>query len=84
MSAEKLSISFDADLAGEVRTAAAEAGVSVSTWLADAATAKARQRQLRLALDDYAGEFGALDDDEVEALVAEARTRSVVTRPRPA
>lgn len=81
MGAEKLSISLDADLASEVRSAAADDGVSISTWLADAAEAKARQRHLRQALDAYASEFGELDDEEIERLIAQARRGSVVTRP---
>lgn len=79
MSAEKLSVSFDAELAATVRSAAADDGVSVSTWLADAAEAKARQRRLREALDAYAEEHGALTDADIERLIGEARTSSVVT-----
>ncbi len=81
MGAEKLSISLDADLAGEVRSAAADDGVSVSTWLAEAAVAKARQRRLRTALDAFAAEFGALSDGDIDRLVAESRIDSSVTQP---
>jgi hypothetical protein len=81
MAAEKLSISLDADLAGEVRSAAAADGVSVSTWLADAALVKARQRHLRTALDLFAAEFGALSEGDVDRLVAESRTDSIVSQP---
>jgi hypothetical protein len=81
MSAEKLSISLDRDLASEVRSAAADDGVSIAMWLTDAAEAKARQRHLRQALDAYASDFGELDDEEIERLIAEARGGSVVTRP---
>jgi hypothetical protein len=81
VAAEKLSISFDADLADEVRTAAADEGVSVSTWLAEAAAAKARQNHLRSALEAYARDEGELTDDEVDRLIAGARERSLITRP---
>jgi hypothetical protein len=79
---EKLSISMDAALAKVIRSAAAEEGVSVSTWLSNAAQARARQRALRHALRDYADEHGALSAKDVSALVEAARRRSIVTRAR--
>ena len=82
MSVEKLSVSMDAALAKLIRSAAAEEGMSVSTWLSEAARAKARQRALRVALRDYAAEHGALSAQETTELVEAARGRSVVTRPR--
>jgi hypothetical protein len=78
MSTEKLSISLDAELATAVREAAAEEGVSVSNWLSQAAEAKARRRRLRVALDEFAAENGALSDADIDRIVADARTRSVV------
>lgn len=80
MSSEKLSISLDTDLLALVRAAAAERGMSLSTWLAKAAEAQVRQMLLRQALDADAEEFGKLDDDEVERLVTEARRTSIVVR----
>lgn len=76
MGVEKLSISLDAELAASVRAAAGEQGVSVSTWLADAAQAKVRQRYLREALDAAAAEFGELTDAEIDELVVAARRDS--------
>ena len=76
MGAEKLSISLDSELAAQVRAAANEQGVTVSTWLSDAARAQVRQRFLREALDALAAEIGELSDEEVERLVAESRRRS--------
>jgi hypothetical protein len=76
VSAEKLSISLDADLAATVRAAAADEGVSVSTWLAGAAEAKARQRHLREALDEFAAEHGALSHADIDRLIADARAAS--------
>ena len=76
MSAEKLSISLDADLAASVRSAAAEQGASVSTWLADAAAARIRQRNLRIALDTVAAEDGPLSPQEIDQLIREARRTS--------
>ena len=82
MAVEKLSVSLEASLAKIVRGAASEAGVSVSTWLAEAARAKARQRALLEAIDDAGRRHGALDPAEARALVDGARQRSVVTRAR--
>lgn len=78
MATEKLSISLDAELATTVREAAAEEGVSVSLWLSQAAEAKARRRRLREALDLLADENGALSDADIDTIVADARTHSVV------
>lgn len=78
MGAEKLSISLESDLAASVRRAAHEQGVSVSTWLADAAQAQIRQRLLREALDALASEEGELEPTEIDALIADARRTSRV------
>jgi hypothetical protein len=78
VTAEKLSISLDADLAAAVRTAASEQGVSVSTWLADAALTQVRQRRLRDALDELASEEGELTPAEIDRLIAQARQTSRV------
>jgi len=76
VSVEKLSISLDPDLAATVRAAAAEEGVSVSTWLARAAEAKARQRHLREALDEFAAQHGGLTKADIDRLITEARVAS--------
>jgi hypothetical protein len=82
MSAEKFSVSFDKPLATAVRKAAAEEGTTISSWLADAATAKAKRRHLRDALDAFGDLNGHLTDEDVDQLVREARTTSQVTGPR--
>lgn len=82
MSAQKLSISLDTDLADTVRAAAAEDGVSVSTWLATAADAKVRNYLLGTALDAWDEEFGPVDAVEAQRLVDEARSRSIVVTPK--
>jgi hypothetical protein len=79
MSAKKLSVSFDADLADTIRRAAADQGVSVSTWLAEAAAAKARRRLLRDALDDFAATHGPLDETAIDEQVASARRQSKIS-----
>jgi hypothetical protein len=74
--AEKLSISLDADLLAQVRAAANQQGVSVSTWLAEAAEGHVRQRLLREALDALAAEVGELSPDDVDRLIAQSRRNS--------
>ncbi len=78
MGADKLSISLDSELAAAVRAAATEQGVTVSTWLADAAESRVRQQKLREALDELAAEIGGLDADELDRLVTAARRTSTV------
>jgi hypothetical protein len=82
MSTRKFSVSFEGSLAAAVRKAAVADGVSISSWLAQAAVEKARQRHLREALDAFAAERGGLDDTEIEALVRKARGASQTTTPR--
>ncbi len=76
MAAEKLSISFDGELADAVRAAAAADGTTVSNWLAEAAQDRVRQHYLRVALDTIWDEVGRPDDAELQALVAQARKDS--------
>lgn len=73
-----MSISLESGLAASVRAAASDQGVSVSTWLADAAQAQVRQRRLREALDALASEEGELDPTEIDGLIARARRTSRV------
>ena len=80
--AETFSVSFEGGLAKAVRQAAAKEGLSVSSWLAEAAAAKARQRHLRDALDAAAAEHGPLSDDEVDRLIAKAREGSRISGSR--
>ncbi|MGH8967786.1 MAG: hypothetical protein ACRDXB_21030 [Actinomycetes bacterium] len=61
-----------------MRAAASEQGISVSTWLANAAQAQVRQRRLREALDVLASEEGELDPAEIDRLIANARRNSRV------
>ena len=76
MASEKLSVSFDPELAATIRAAAADEGVSVSQWLAGAAEARARRRHLREALDAFAAEHGALTEDGIDQIIADARSVS--------
>lgn len=78
MGVEKLSVSFDTELAAVVREAAAERGVGVSAWLAEAAQARVRQRALRDALDAAAAEDRPLAPSDIDRLVTQARRTSRV------
>jgi hypothetical protein len=62
---DKLSISFESQLAAAVRTAAARTGRPLSSWLAEAATAKLRAEALAEFLTEWEAEHGALTVEEV-------------------
>ena len=65
MGAEKLSVSFDAELGAAVRAAAKLSGSSLSAWLAEAAATKLRAESLKAFLDDYEAEHGAFTAEEM-------------------
>jgi hypothetical protein len=81
MAVNKLSVSFDEELAGVVREAAAEEGVSVSAWLSAAARDRIRNQLLRVALDELAHDLEPMSPEEAARLVAHARQAAVVIRP---
>ena len=81
MTVDKLSVSFDAELARVVREAAAEEGLSVSAWLSSAAADRIRNRLLRVALDEVAHQTEPMSPDEAARLVAQARQTATITRP---
>lgn len=65
MKVDKLSVSFEPDLGDAVRSAAAQAGKPVSTWLAEAAASKLRADALTDFLDGWEAEHGVLTAQEV-------------------
>jgi hypothetical protein len=65
MKVDKLSISFEPDLGDAVRSAAAQAGKPVSSWLAEAAASKLRAEALTEFLDGWEAEHGVLTADEI-------------------
>ena len=65
MKVDKLSISFDPELGDAVRSAAAQAGQPVSSWLAEAAASKLRAEALAEFLESWEAEHGALTAEEV-------------------
>jgi hypothetical protein len=65
MKVDKLSVSFDPDLGDAVRSAAAQAGKPVSSWLAEAAASKLRAEALAEFLSGWESEHGTLTADEI-------------------
>jgi hypothetical protein len=62
---DKLSISFDPELGDAVRSAAAQAGKPLSSWLAEAAASKLRAEALTEFLAGWEAEHGALTAEEI-------------------
>ena len=65
MTVVKRSVSLDDDVAARVAEAAAEEGVSFSTWLTTAARYQLILRAGRAAVAEYEAEYGAFTDDEL-------------------
>ena len=78
MSVERFSITMDPELGAAVRKAAARAGMSVSAWLAEAASDRVRNDLLGEALDLWEAEIGIPGEADLDAAAAElgiTRTR---------
>ena len=67
---DRFSVTMPPDLGHAVREAAARQGMSVSTWLGDAAADRLRNELLGAALDAWEAEDGAFSDDELDAAAA--------------
>ena len=65
MKVDKLSVSFDPDLGDAVRSAAAQAGKPVSSWLAEAAASKLRAEALAEFLSGWESAHGTLTAEEI-------------------
>jgi hypothetical protein len=65
MKVDKLSISFEPELGDAVRSAAAQAGKPVSSWLAEAAASKLRADALAEFLASWETEHGAFTAEEI-------------------
>jgi len=92
MAAEKFSASMDDALLADARADAEAEGLTLSSWLADAAADRLRIKALRQLVNDWEAEHGAISTAELDALenkVAAARrtavrrlSRSQVSNPR--
>ena len=60
-----MSVSFDSELGDAVRSAAAQAGKPLSSWLAEAAASKLRAEALAEFLAGWEAEHGALTAEEI-------------------
>jgi hypothetical protein len=67
MQVERLSITMDPNLGSSVREAAARSGLSVSAWLAAAASDRLRNDLLGAALDAREAEATPFSDKELDA-----------------
>ena len=76
MTVRKLSISVPAEVEETIKAAAADEGKPVSTWLAEAATEKARAAALHAAGRAAARELIAEYEQEHGPLPAESRRRA--------
>ncbi len=76
MKVDKMSISFEADLGDAVRDAARRTGKGLSSWLAEAASAKLRAEALEEFLDDWEHEHGPLTAAELERAERELGLRT--------
>jgi hypothetical protein len=65
MKVDKLSISFEPELGDAVRSAAAQAGKPVSSWLAEAAASKLRAEALAEFLASWESEHSVLTLEEI-------------------
>ncbi len=84
MAAEKYSASMDDVLLAGARADADAEGLTLSSWLADAAADRLRLKALHHLVDEWEAEHGAISVAELDALedkVAEAR-RSAKQRRR--
>lgn len=71
MKVDKISISFEAGLGDQVRTAARKAGTGLSSWLAGAAAARLRADALGDYLDAWEKKHGTLTAAELRRAEAE-------------
>jgi hypothetical protein len=71
MAVEKFAVSFDLDLAAQVRAKAEAEGESLSGWLADAATRKLQRAAARAVLADHEAEHGQITDAELAEVRAQ-------------
>lgn len=67
---DRLSVTMRSELGAAVRRAAAQHGVSVSAWLADAAADRLRNELLGAALDVWEAEDGQFTKGELDAAAA--------------
>ena len=80
MKVDKLSVSFEPDLGDAVRSAAAQAGKPVSSWLAEAAAGKLRAEARADFLSGWEAEHGVLTVGEVARAERELGLSAAICR----
>lgn len=70
MQVDRFSVTMEPDLGAAVRDAAKRAGMSVSSWLAQAAADRLRNDLLGAALDVWEAEDGPFGAEELDAAAA--------------
>lgn len=70
MNVDRFSVSMDPYMGAAVRDAASRAGMSVSAWMAEAATDRLRNDLLAEALDRWEEEEGVFDEAELDTAAA--------------
>jgi hypothetical protein len=76
MKVDKMSVSMDPNLGDEVRAAAQHSGKNLSSWMAEAASAKLRSEALSKFLDDWEDQHGPLTSEELCKAEAELGLRA--------
>jgi hypothetical protein len=85
MTVDRLSVTVDPKVAREVRHAASDRGISVSSWVAEAIEARLRSHRLREALDAWEAEDGPLSEQELaeaDRILDEAEQRAAARAAR--
>lgn len=73
--ADRITITMEEEQARDVRAAAADAGMSVSAWLGEAAARALRHQGLGAWLAEWEAEHGAFTEEELEAASERLRAR---------
>lgn len=85
MASQKYSASMDEALLASSRAAAEAGGLTLSSWLAEAAADRLRLQALHRLVEEWEAEHGAITAAELEALedtVVQARRRAGTRRRR--
>jgi hypothetical protein len=72
---DRFSVSMPPEIGSAVRDAAARQGLSVSSWMTEAAAQRLRNELLGAALDAWEAKDGPFTDEELSAASAALATR---------
>jgi len=72
-SVDRLSVTMPPEVGAAIRDAAARSGISVSSWLTEAAAQRLRNELLGAALDVWEREDGAFTEEELNKAAAALR-----------